>query len=372
MEEINKVIVRQQPKLTGQIGNTLIYIDPDLEDQKVDILENGVYTVKASEGFDGLNTVEVKADVNPELEEKEITPTKQVQIVTSDEAYGLSKVTVQTIPDEYVIPTGRLDITKNGIENIKDYESVNVYVSPNLQNKSIDIIKNGTTFISADENFDGLGTVEINADVSASPPEKGFIINKFDENGYVNKITVVGFTNIPNWAFYVNSSYPSLMSWYLTDVVLPEDLTNIGENAFMNNIALSIKRFPDTLTWIQQRAFQNCKKMVQFSGKGLSRIDGSATGNPVFLNCTALRAIWVGSNFAKTQNFQTTYAFYKTGLVYIFIDSRRAEVEAASGYNVRWCGTSDYGKNVNVICNDDANFMTQDEFDAIDWSTYTL
>ena len=165
MEEINKVIVKQQPKLTGQIGNTLIYVDPDLEDQKVDILENGVYTVKASEGFDGLNSVEVKADVNPELEEKEITPTKQVQIVTSDEAYGLSKVTVQTIPDEYVIPTGRLDITKNGIENIKDYESVNVDVSPNLQNKSIDVIKNGTTFISADENFDGLGTVEITANV---------------------------------------------------------------------------------------------------------------------------------------------------------------------------------------------------------------
>ena len=56
-------IVRQQPKLTGQIGNTLIYIDPDLEDQKVDIVKNGVYTLRANEGFDGLNSVEINAEI---------------------------------------------------------------------------------------------------------------------------------------------------------------------------------------------------------------------------------------------------------------------------------------------------------------------
>lgn len=60
-------IVRQQPKLTGQIGNTLIYIDPNLEDQKVDIVKNGVYTLRANEGFDALNTVEINAEVIPEI-----------------------------------------------------------------------------------------------------------------------------------------------------------------------------------------------------------------------------------------------------------------------------------------------------------------
>ena len=63
-------IVRQQPKLTGQIGNTIIYVQPDLEDQKVDIVKNGVYTLRANEGFDGLNSVEINADVQPALPEK--------------------------------------------------------------------------------------------------------------------------------------------------------------------------------------------------------------------------------------------------------------------------------------------------------------
>lgn len=27
--------------------------------------------------------------------------------------------------------------------------------------------------------------------------------------------------------------------------------------------------------------------------------------------------------------------------------------------------------NVSVICNDDEGWMTQEEFDAIDWATYT-
>ena len=64
METINTNVVKQQPKLTGQIGNTLIYVDPDLEDKKVEIVENGVYTIKADEKFDGLNEVEISTKVN--------------------------------------------------------------------------------------------------------------------------------------------------------------------------------------------------------------------------------------------------------------------------------------------------------------------
>ena len=65
METINTNVVKQQPKLTGQIGNTLIYVDPDLEDKKVEIVENGVYTIKADEKFDGLNEVEITSKVEP-------------------------------------------------------------------------------------------------------------------------------------------------------------------------------------------------------------------------------------------------------------------------------------------------------------------
>jgi len=73
--------------------------------------------------------------IEPILQEKESTPTKQTQQITPDENYnGLSQVTVNPIPDEYIIPA--LDsktITNNGEyyavnDNLNGYSSVNVNV----------------------------------------------------------------------------------------------------------------------------------------------------------------------------------------------------------------------------------------------------
>ena len=96
----NKItsIIKQQPKLTGQIGNTIIYVDPDLEDKKIDIVENGVYTLRANEGYDGLNSVEVTAEVEPILQNKTIEITENgTTTITVDENFdGLSSVNIVT------------------------------------------------------------------------------------------------------------------------------------------------------------------------------------------------------------------------------------------------------------------------------------
>ena len=71
------------------------------------------------------------------MQEKEITPTKEIQIVEPDRNYdGLSKVIVDKIPDEYIIPQGNLEISQNGTYDITNKESVNVDVQPNLQIKN--------------------------------------------------------------------------------------------------------------------------------------------------------------------------------------------------------------------------------------------
>ena len=49
-----------------------------------------------------------------ETEEKAVTPTKQTQEVTPAEGKYLSKVTVNPIPDDYIVPTGTKVIAANG------------------------------------------------------------------------------------------------------------------------------------------------------------------------------------------------------------------------------------------------------------------
>lgn len=47
------------------------------------------------------------------LQEKEVIPTKEKQEVIADNSYdGLSKVIVDKIPNEYIIPQGQIDIIK--------------------------------------------------------------------------------------------------------------------------------------------------------------------------------------------------------------------------------------------------------------------
>ena len=83
------------------------------------------------------------------LQEKTVTPTKSAQEIVADSSYdGLSKVTMEKIPDEYIIPGGSKTITENGNHNVRVYEVVDVnvpvpegYIKPT---GALPIIKNGT------------------------------------------------------------------------------------------------------------------------------------------------------------------------------------------------------------------------------------
>ena len=97
------------------------------------------------------------------FQEKEAIPTKEQQEIVPDKNYdGLSKVTVQKIPAQYIIPSGNIQITENGTYDITSKESVNVDVQPNLQIKSATPTTSSQN-ITADEGYNGLSSVSISA-----------------------------------------------------------------------------------------------------------------------------------------------------------------------------------------------------------------
>ena len=94
------------------------------------------------------------------MQEKEVIPTKEKQEIVPDKNYdGLSKVIVDKIPDEYIIPTGNIEITKNGIYNVREKETANVNI-PVLKLGTKNITENGV-YKASDDELDGYSEVTV-------------------------------------------------------------------------------------------------------------------------------------------------------------------------------------------------------------------
>lgn len=154
---------KEQQVLTheGEYGYDTVTVEPIPDEY---IIPEGTLPITENTTYDVTRFKRVSANVKPapELQDKEATPTKETQNVTFDSGFdGLHTVTIKPIPDNYIEPTGTKEIKTEGAHDVTEYASVDVDVEPTLQDKQVTITENGTQNITADEGFDGLGTVEI-------------------------------------------------------------------------------------------------------------------------------------------------------------------------------------------------------------------
>lgn len=103
-------------------------------------------------------------DIEIQTDKEAVTPSNVAQTVWPDSGYdALAKVTVKAIPSEYIVPSGTVSITENGVHNVREAESVNVSVDapePVLQEKSVTSSTTSQT-VKPDPGYDGLSEVTV-------------------------------------------------------------------------------------------------------------------------------------------------------------------------------------------------------------------
>ena len=133
-------------------GYSIVHVSVSEPSGTIDIVKNGIYDVK--------NDASANVNVAPLLEEKSVIPTKEVREVTPDNDFdGLSKVIVQPIPDEYIIPEGTRNINQNGDYDVREKATVVVNV-PEKVLGSKTITENGV-YNPINDGLDGYNYVNV-------------------------------------------------------------------------------------------------------------------------------------------------------------------------------------------------------------------
>ncbi len=198
--------------------------------------------------------------VEPKTESLEVTPTKETQYFESETGIYYDNVTVNPIPDEYIIPNlGTKTITKNG------------------------------TYNATDDNLDGYSQVSVET--------SGVDINDYFETTYSGTLS-------NNWALYGNyvKKCPNL--------VISDNVTSIYN--LLGNVPFAPKIICNSnVTNMSYLYNSNRSKSIDVSGLNTSNVTNM---QQMFYNCSSLTNLSL-SNFNTSNVTNMQQMFYNCSIL---------------------------------------------------------
>ena len=202
---------------------------------------------------------------------------------------GLSQVTVNPIPSQYIVPSGTKTITENGTGiDVASYASVDVSVSGGGGGYDETIVKK---YIERSSDFtdidwpNGLTTIggyAFHYCQSFNPSSLPNGITSIGDHAF-NTCSALALTSLPNGITSIGASaFFDCHSLALTS--LPSGITSVKSSTFTRCIALALTSLPDGIMNISSGAFSQCTALTTITCLGpITTIGSSAfTGGTAY------------------------------------------------------------------------------------------
>lgn len=256
----------------------------------------------------------------PQLENLEITPTKEQQVFKHENSDGYDNVTVKPIPDEYIIPEGMLPITENATYDVTNYARVSASVHPAIPDEYI--VPTGTLEITENGSYDVKQYAEVQTNIEGVAKKYAPRHISFYNYGGTELDTELENLDTSNMNTFKMMFYSCV---YITNLDLEQcnwntsNVTSMEQMFYgMQNVnSIKFSNFDTSKVTSMKGSFQYCYKLsgdIDLSSLNLSNVtdvancfdNASSRGKATRIICPNLYKITTLQSFANS-NTLTTY-----------------------------------------------------------------